>query len=97
VDFTNQLDGVVQNRVFGLVVQLPPAPVIQSVRYSAGTVSLTWSAVDGLSYQLQYTAHLPASNWQSLGGVLTATNTTEAATDTPGTDMHRFYRVVVVP
>jgi autotransporter-associated beta strand protein len=75
---------------------LPPAPVITNVS-GAGTTSatLSFSAVNGVTYEIQYKTALNDANWTVLGTV-TASGSTASFTDTtdpvPGS---RFYRIVI--
>jgi hypothetical protein len=89
--FRNDLNG------FGLddvSVQALPQPVLQGVRQSNGVVSLSWSAVPGVLYQVQYTDDLTAASWNNLGSTVAATGNTLTATDTTPSSPQRFYRVV---
>jgi len=72
-----------------------PAPVLQSVTGTGGTVTFTWSAVVSAVYQLQSRTNLVQDNWSNLGNAITATNTIMSATDSIGPDLQRFYRLLV--
>ncbi len=72
------------------------APQILSVNLTAGGVVVTWSAISGKSYTLQFTDNLNQTNWQT-AAVLTATTNTAVATNSPGNSPRRFYRVWVGP
>ncbi len=84
---------------FGTIfrITIPPAPVIQSVTPNGGGATVTWSAVVGQTYQVQYSTGLNPSNWQSLGSPVTATAASASASDTGATDPQRFYRVAMLP
>jgi hypothetical protein len=83
---------------FTVVVQSGSlAPVILSVVLSNSTVTLTWSAVEGSHYRVQYQQNAEQSNWSDLAGVITATGATATAMDPLATADRRFYRVVLVP
>ena len=62
-----------------------------------GTLSLTWSAVIGLMYQMQYQTNLGQANWSNFGTVVTATNATMTTLDAIGPVPQRVYRVVLLP
>jgi len=66
------------------------APVV-----SAGNVTLTWSAVEGGTYQVNVSSNLLSTWTTNLALTLTATNNTATATETnvAGTNSTRFYRV----
>ena len=78
-----------------LTVVFPP--VFQTIRLTNGTVTLTWSAIAGQKYQLQYKSTLNSANWASLGSVITASDATVTASDLSGESSQRFYRVVLSP
>jgi len=71
-----------------------PAPVLQSVTGTGGTVRFTWSAVVSAVYQLQYRTNLAQGNWNNLGSAFTATNAVMSAADSIGPDPQRFYRLL---
>ena len=86
---------------FGLddvsVTPIPP-PAFQSAAASdGGSVTLTWLALAGVSYQLQYTTSLSAANWFNLGPPITAISAATAASDVQPADPQRFYRVMLAP
>ena len=59
---------------------------------------LTWSAVAGQTYQLQYSANLAPANWNSLSKPVVAPDGTITTTDYDAADSpQRFYRVVLFP
>lgn len=85
---------------FGLddvsVVPIPPA-VFQSLTQSSNTIGFSWTAMSGLAYQVQYRTNLFQGTWINLGNPVPATGSTASATDTPGADAQRFYRLIVLP
>ena len=81
--------------VFQLSVPMPP--VIKTLTLTNGTVTLSWSAVAGQTYQAQYSDDLAQTNWTfflkptvAKSGVMTATDSHGSASSA-----HRFYRVVL--
>ena len=72
-----------------------PAPVLQSVTRTGGTVRFTWNAVVSAVYQLQYRTNLAQGGWSNWGSAITATNTVMSASDAIGPDAQRFYRLLV--
>ena len=74
---------------------LPASPVFEPPTLTDRTLTLTWSAVIGQRYQLQYATNLSATNWLNLSN-LTASKATATATDTMNASGQRFYRVVRV-
>ena len=85
---------------FGLddisVTAVPPV-IFQSMTKSNNTVAFSWSAMSGLVYQMQYKTNLTQASWVNLGSAITASNSVVTATDSPGTDPQRFYRLLVLP
>jgi len=55
---------------------------------------MTWNAVTGRTYQVQYKSEFTQTNWIDTGSALTATNTVAAKTDLLATEPQRFYRVI---
>jgi hypothetical protein len=78
-------------------IVVPPPPVIQMPTQSGNKLTLTWSALPGRAYQVQFKTDLAQTNWTNLGTTLTTTNTTAFASDTRGADPQRFYRIVLLP
>jgi len=72
-------------------------PVFQTVVPTAGTVTFTWSALPGRTYQVQYTTDMQQTNWTNLGSTNLATSATMSASDSTGPDPQRFYRVALLP
>jgi outer membrane protein assembly factor BamB len=71
---------------------------IASIVASNGTVTMTWPAIPGKSYRVQYKPLLDAATmWTDLPGTVTATSDLAVKTDTPGNVRQRFYRVAALP
>jgi hypothetical protein len=64
---------------------------------SPGMVALTWVAIPGEIYQVQYSTNLSQNIWSPLGAPNTATNATMSITDDPNLVSPKFYRVLLVP
>jgi uncharacterized repeat protein (TIGR03803 family) len=75
----------------------PLAPVLQTAMQAGGALKLSWSAVAGQMYQLQYCSDLGLNQWNNLGTANTATNGTMSAFDSTALDPQRAYRVGVLP
>lgn len=84
---------------FGTVfrLSLPLPPVIKSVQRSNDALLLSWSAVAGQSYRVQYSTNLSLTNWHNLGNATLATNGVMSATDSGLTDAMRMYRIALLP
>ncbi|NBV23787.1 MAG: hypothetical protein EBS05_17945 [Proteobacteria bacterium] len=72
-----------------------PSPVIQSATLNNGTLGVTWSAVPGAVYQLQYSASFNPANWLNLGPIRTANTTILNASDGVGGVPARYYRIIL--
>lgn len=72
-------------------------PNIQTVTRSNNAFTLSWSALMGRAYQVQFKPDLTQTNWSNLILRLTATNTTMTAIDSTVADPQRFYRVGLLP
>lgn len=77
---------------------LPAAPAPAFLPPTRGTngFTLNWGTVAGRSYQVQYTAKFPATNWTNLGAPIVASNSVTALSDSL-TNKQRFYRVLLLP
>jgi alpha-tubulin suppressor-like RCC1 family protein len=71
-------------------------PVFEAVTVSGGTITLTWTATAGSTYQPQYKTNLTQTNWTNLGAPISATNNIVTASDVAPADRYRFYRVVLM-
>jgi uncharacterized repeat protein (TIGR03803 family) len=84
--------------VFQLDLGLPPfPPVLRTVSAAGTTLILTWSAIPGKTYQLQYSTNLPTRGWSNLNSTITATNALVTTSDSIGPSPRRFYRVQMLP
>jgi hypothetical protein len=72
-------------------------PKFQLPLKSNGSVNLTWGAMYGETYQLQYTTNLAFGAWTNLGGPVNASNATVTATDITPSDQQRYYRLILLP
>jgi autotransporter-associated beta strand protein len=74
----------------------PSQPEIEPNIIGAGTADaqLTWSAVNGLTYRVQYKTNLNQPGWLTLGDV-PATGSTASIHDTTGPWPERYYRVII--
>jgi len=73
----------------------PPAPSFKAVTQANGMISLTWTTVPGLAYQVQYTGELSPTGWNNLGSPLTATGSTLSVSYSATVAPQRFYRILV--
>jgi hypothetical protein len=68
-----------------------------AISRTGGSVNLTWTAVAGLNYRLQYNTNLMGTNWTAVAGDVLAGGPTASKTDSPATNAARFYRVLQLP
>jgi hypothetical protein len=78
------------NRSYSLSVLTPP--LIQSITLSESAVTITWLAVNGETYRVQYKNGLSDPQWNDLVPDVVAHSSTASATDPLGNGA-RFYRV----
>jgi len=72
-------------------------PVIQSIASCGDSVVISWSAVSGKSYRLQFAVGLEAAEWNDALPDVLATGPTAVATHAVGNSSQRFYRVLLIP
>jgi hypothetical protein len=73
------------------------SPQIQTVTLTNGALSFSWSTEAGQIYQVQYTTSLTQPNWITLGGAITATNSTVTVFEPIAANSQQFYRIVLEP
>jgi Immunoglobulin domain/Bacterial Ig domain/Fibronectin type III domain/Immunoglobulin I-set domain len=72
-------------------------PLIQSIQSSEGAVTISWSAIAGQTYRMEYKTNLTDPEWISLVGDVVSQGTTASKTDSTLTQERRFYRVILIP
>jgi hypothetical protein len=77
-----------------LAVEIPVT--ITSVTMASGVATVSWTAIPGTVYTLQFKTNLQDSGWISIPGNVTASGTTASKNDAVGSTTQRFYRVMVV-
>ena len=75
------------------VVVLSSTVTLQSVIIRTNVATLTWSAVPGTTYWLQYKNQLTDPSWQDILPPVVASGPTATATNALGTASRRFYRI----
>jgi hypothetical protein len=78
------------------LIAVEPPPLIQSVVVSNEIVTITWSAICGQVYRVQYNGNLNEPIWTNLSPDVTAEGSSAEKEDIL-TPFERFYRVNVVP
>jgi hypothetical protein len=78
-------------------LQHPLPPRMDNVTFMDGAVTLSWSAVPGRTYRVQFKHGLDDSTWLALPGDVVATATTATKLDRVGDNAaERYYRVLLV-
>ena len=72
-------------------------PVLETIVMSANSATLTWNAIPGTTYRVQFKTNLTDTAWGDLVPDVTATGATASASDPSSTNDMRFYRILVVP
>jgi hypothetical protein len=72
-------------------------PILQAVALSNNLIGLSWNAISGQTYRLQFKQNLSSALWTNLSPDLTATGSSASKTDTLGLSAARLYRVQVLP
>jgi hypothetical protein len=72
-------------------------PVLETIVISSHSATLTWSAISGTTYRVQFKTNLTDTSWGDLVPDVTATGATASTSDPSSTNDMRFYRVLVVP
>jgi len=74
-----------------------PVPVIESIVAQGGDITISWSALAGRNYRVQFKSDLNSSTWDNLAGDITATGSKATKTDLAVSAAERFYRIVLLP
>jgi len=69
---------------------------ITHLAFDNGTVTLTWSAIPGRSYRIDFKDDLAAPAWTPLAPTFVAPGFSATITDTPAPFTRRFYRIRLV-
>ncbi|MBW8864708.1 MAG: hypothetical protein JF609_07255, partial [Verrucomicrobia bacterium] len=102
-DTNTDLQFAAQNdpNYFGLddvaVTPIPPLH-FKDAAVSSNEFNLAWFALAGLNYEIQVTTNLVPANWQTVTGIVAATNVCSFVDTNRVSDVcSRFYRLVLVP
>jgi hypothetical protein len=90
----NGLPPLADSRSFRLIVV--ERPHIESISVEGTNVALTWTAVPGVQYGVQFKPSLQLTNWSDLPGSVFATNFAAEMHDTRQ-PVQRFYQIRVLP
>lgn len=78
-------------------VQSLPAPVFQSAALANGTLTFTWNAVPGLSYQVQTASSLADLQWTNVGSAIVASGDSASLSEPVTAAPQQYYRVILLP
>jgi len=78
-------------------VSVLAAPTLRPPLYSNGAMMISWSAIPGQKYQVQYKDDLSDANWIELQPAITANSATATITEPVAPSGKRFYRIVNAP
>ena len=98
VKFQDPQSGIFPKRFYRLASHLSsalPPPVIQSEIQTGPNITFNWSALAGQTYQVQYSSSPTPINWNNLGDVVAATNSTETMSYLVGSGSQWNYRVIL--
>lgn len=74
------------------------SPRIAHLFMTDAGATITWAALPGKKYRVQFKTHLADSEWTDIDGDVTTNSTTASKTDTStGSESQRLYRVVQLP
>ena len=79
----------------GLIYRLDLRPSLGAKKAANGNFNLSWGAIPGQRYQLQYSSDL--KNWINLGGPLSGIGAPLGASDMAPSGPQRCYRVLLLP
>jgi hypothetical protein len=72
-------------------------PTITGIELDEGTITIRWTSIAGVNYQLQYATDLTTKNWESVGPRITAEGPETATGHIPPPSRSvGFYRVIAI-
>jgi hypothetical protein len=74
-----------------------PAPLLQAVSLTRTNITLVWSTVASLSYQLQSAGSLNNPNWTNVAAATNASGGTVTVSTSIGQGAQEYFRVVLLP
>jgi hypothetical protein len=73
--------------------QIQPAPLVINAGSSGTNITISFMALSGLNYQVQYKTNLTDTAWISLGNAVSGSNAMQVVGDSTNGN-NRFYRVI---
>lgn len=95
VEAADNIFFAISSAVFTLAPFVPPPRI--EVALVNGSITLSWQAVPGRVYRVEYADTPAGTNWLALGPDVSAQNSRLEATDPTGPASRRFYRVRLLP
>lgn len=93
----NGLPNLNDTRSFTVTVTADPVVIVEVTAVTANSVALSWGAVAGKTYRVQFKNDLSEANWNDVPGDVTASGSTASKVDTTlGGSAQRFYRIVLL-
>jgi hypothetical protein len=89
--FVSNSSGSITSQV--AILTVGDSNIIASLIISSAAISVSWNALVGRDYQVQFKDGFLLSSWSNLPPVITATNITASTTDSRNKVQQRFYRV----
>ena len=78
-------------------VRVAPRPMIESITHGVAGTTVTWTAIPGRSYRVQFKSQLADLSWNDLPGDVAATGALAFKLDPSAGVQQRFYRVIALP
>ena len=91
----NGLPNLADTKTFAVAVVA--RPMIETIVVTNDVVALTWSAIAGQMYRLQFKLSFDDTNWLDLPPDVTAAGPAATHTHPASPDAQRFYRVMLLP
>jgi hypothetical protein len=78
-------------------VSVQPRPTIKGGSISGNTLTLSWNAIAGVAYRVEFKDNLEDTNWQTLGFDVVSEGSVATVEDPEfGSNPQRFYRILIV-
>jgi Fibronectin type III domain len=88
------VESMPSNEVHYPTLGTPPA--FTSISLVRGRLVMTWNAVPGQAYQVQFKTSLEQRDWIPLGRVVRTAHTSAALSDNPIANSQRYYRIAII-
>jgi uncharacterized repeat protein (TIGR03803 family) len=82
---------------YGTIFRLIEPPVLTTSQVTADSLSLTWNSFTNGVYRVEYLSSVTAADWTAIVPNLTASGSVTCFTQSVGSAIERYYRVVLLP